>query len=680
MARQEVMINDLAHFKDRYRHMTVAAVVGYLQQPAERIEKNILASLRFAEINHRYDEVSKEYESTCEWVFKDSHAQQLPWDSLTDWLKQSSGVYWIQGKAASGKSTIMKYLWDSNTTEEHLDTWRGGAAIASAVFFLWGGGTLGQRSHTGLSRSLLHSVLKWRNELISEVFPEEWARKSKEIACNSQMARDKWSLGRLRAAFEKLVGLASGKLKMCFFIDGLDEYDGDAAEIAEYIYTMSQRSVYVKFCVSSRPWPVFKDIFQGALGLKVQDFNRSDIDHYVRQNLRRNTHWTYLSNASPSEAAVLMQEVVQKADGVFLWVVLVIRPLITGLRNGDEFLHLRHRLAQLPAELEGLFDVLMGQIGSQDRIDSSKIFQIFRAARQQLDILTLQRSLRYSNVQDVQGMPLSARVANSQESRQLETTTSDLSRFWARVNSRTAGMLESPSPAWNERWLRRWETKNPLFVHIDHDKLIFQRVCYLHRTVKDYLERPEVWGQIIKLTDEFFDPNTALLMAFVVEAKTVGLSLDANHICDVGLQLFQKAAQLSTIPSERNDKLVEHLDGVLTHCASIIGTGTTTSYHHWSSLSPWDSSFYGDIKSVARATGLTWYIGTDQRTRGSDVHEECDRVPDCRQGLPSGLSTFPQLRQDFSNSVSEATMHPHNHRNRVRKRHRRRRPGRRGLA
>lgn len=573
----------------------------------------------------------------------------------------------------------MKYLWDSKMTEEHLDAWRGAAAIASAVFFLWGGGTLEQRSHRGLLRSLLHSVLKWRNELISEVFPEEWARNSNEIAGNSQMARDEWSLGRLRAAFEKLVTLANEKLKMCFFIDGLDEYEGDGAEIAEYIYSMSQRSVHVKFCVSSRPWPVFKDIFQGAPGLKVQDFNRSDIDHYVRENLRRNTHWTYLSNGSPSEAVSLMQEIVQKTDGVFLWVVLVIRSLITGLRNGDEFLHLRHRLAQLPAQLEGLFDVLMGQIGSQDRIESSKIFQIFRAARQQLDILTLQRALQHSNIQDVLGMPLSDRVANSQESRQLETTTSDLSRFWARVNSRTAGMLESPSPAWNERWFRRWETKNPLFVHITHDKLVFQRVCYLHRTVKDYLERPEVWDQIVKLTDESFDPNTALLMAFVVEAKTVGLSLEAKHICDVGLQLFQKAAQLSAIPSEGNDKLVEHLDGVLTHCASIIGTGTTASCHHWSSLSPWDSSFYGDIKSMAGATGLTWYIGTDQRTRESEVHEECGRVLDCRQKLRSGSSTFEQSRQGLSSRVSEATTHSHNPRNRVRRRRRRRRP-RRGSA
>lgn len=66
MARQEVMINDLAHFKKLYRQMTTAAVVGYLQHLAEKMEGNILASLRFAEIHHRYDEVSKEYESTCE--------------------------------------------------------------------------------------------------------------------------------------------------------------------------------------------------------------------------------------------------------------------------------------------------------------------------------------------------------------------------------------------------------------------------------------------------------------------------------------------------------------------------------------------------------------------------------------------------------------------------------------
>jgi hypothetical protein len=498
-ARQEVAINDLEQFGQIYRRRSAGAVVRYLEDHAVKIEVNILSSLRFAEINHRLEDVSKEHESTCRWIFDDHDARDLPFDSLSEWLCRESGLFWIQGKAASGKSTLMRYIWDAEPTSTHLDAWRGSGAIAEGVFFFWSAGTLEQRSQAGLFRSLLHAVLKWETPLISEVFGEEWERKAKELTFNPRLGRDKWSLARLKLALQKLVSLASEDIKMCFFIDGLDEYDGDATEIAEFMSSISRGSPHAKFCVSSRPWPVFQDIFRGAPTVKVQDLNRKDIDRYFRETLQQNSHWEHLSKKSRSESLALMTDIVQKADGVFLWVVLVIRSLIKGLRNGDELTHLRDRTNQLPAELEGLFDVLMGQIVSEDHVESSKIFQIFRAARQQLDILTLERALRFATVQDAIDMPLAAKIPPGDESCQLDLVKSDLVRFWARVNSRTAGMLESPSGAWRDRWLRHWETKNLLFVHVPENKATFQRLRYLHRTVKDYLERDDVWSSIISL-------------------------------------------------------------------------------------------------------------------------------------------------------------------------------------
>ncbi|KAM5360167.1 hypothetical protein ACJZ2D_013928 [Fusarium nematophilum] len=598
--QNEIIIKNLATFKELYKQRASGAVVGFLQGPAERIEENILGSLRFPEIEHRFDEVPKEFDTTCRWIFKDPQSHQLRWESFVDWLEQGTEVYWIQGKAASGKSTIMKYLWNSTKTHECLDTWRGAAAIASAVFFFWSGGTAVQRTHVGLLRSLLYSVLKWRRELISEVFPEEWARKSNQLACHSPLTPEKWSLGRLRTAFEKLATLANEELKMCFFIDGLDEYEGEGAEIAGYIRIISCLSVHVKFCVSSRPWPVFRDIFHNIPTLKVQDFNRRDIEHFVQANLTESTHWKYLSAMSPTDAESVMREIVERADGVFLWVVLVVRSLIKGLRNGDLFFHLRQRLSQLPAELERLFDALLAQVDSQDRPESSKIFQIFRASRHQLDILTLQRALLYPSIQEVLEIPLNGRILEDEHDKQLEGMTLELDRFWDRVNSRTGGLLEAPSPTWKHRHFDWWETKNAMFVHYTPDKLIFQRICYLHRTVKDYLEQPSIWKHVLKQTTASFDPSAALLSSLVVEAKAVGLSLEAKHLCDVGLQLFQKAARLDVTPSDCNDRLMEHLDSVLTNCASVISTGMSVTCRHWPDLDPWSES---------RTTGARrWYV------------------------------------------------------------------------
>lgn len=39
-------------------------------------------------------------------------------DSIAEWLESGSGVYWISGKAGSGKSTLMKHLfWDLEETD-----------------------------------------------------------------------------------------------------------------------------------------------------------------------------------------------------------------------------------------------------------------------------------------------------------------------------------------------------------------------------------------------------------------------------------------------------------------------------------------------------------------------------------------------------------------------------------
>ena len=51
----------------------------------------------------------------------------------------------------------------------------------------------------------------------------------------------------------------------------------------------------------------------------------------------------------------LKQYIVEKSSGVFLWTVLVVRSLMTGLRNHDTVEELRKRLDLLPPELDQLY-------------------------------------------------------------------------------------------------------------------------------------------------------------------------------------------------------------------------------------------------------------------------------------------------------------------------------------
>jgi len=93
--------------------------------------------------------------------------EQLPWSNLPDFLRTADDVYWISGKADSGKSTFMKHIFDSNRTRECLRSWARGTLLIVAAFFFWNSGTREQKSQLvgdqeGLSR-LFKEVIHSRN-------------------------------------------------------------------------------------------------------------------------------------------------------------------------------------------------------------------------------------------------------------------------------------------------------------------------------------------------------------------------------------------------------------------------------------------------------------------------------------------------------------------------------------
>jgi hypothetical protein len=76
-------------------------------------------------------------------------------------------------------------------------------------------------------------MLKDERKLISQVFPE-WENISELVANDLAIGTITWSLSQLEKAFVRLIKLASPQLKMCSFVDGLNEYQGDPEEIAQY--------------------------------------------------------------------------------------------------------------------------------------------------------------------------------------------------------------------------------------------------------------------------------------------------------------------------------------------------------------------------------------------------------------------------------------------------------------
>jgi hypothetical protein len=197
-----------------------------------------------------------------------------------------------------------------------------------------------------------------------------------------------WSLRVLKDAFRSLINKTLGKLTFCFFIDGLDEYEGDYWEIAEYFCDLSN-SKHAKFCLSSRPETGFFDAFGKMPQLKLQDLTASDITIYVRDKLESNSQMLRLMETSPDSSLNLIEEVGKGGDGVFLWIRLVVDSLLNGLRKRDNISTLRERLKEMPKELNDLYNRILSSIDNIHMSEASKIFQLHQGGYGTANICTL---------------------------------------------------------------------------------------------------------------------------------------------------------------------------------------------------------------------------------------------------------------------------------------------------
>jgi hypothetical protein len=418
--------------------------LAFIQDDAENrkisVQSHILQTLNFAEMSQRVDALTPAHYETFKWLYQNSQNTEIRWDSFQDWLSYGSGVYWVHGKAGSGKSTLLRYIWEQHKTWDYLENWTEGSQIIAGAFYFWNSGVAEQRSHSGFLRSLLYEVLKKRSDLIATIFPDEWKQNCSLSSRDAKLESIDWSLGQLRAALQRLARLATKDFRICFFIDGLDEYDGDAGDIAEYVLSVAATSPYIKICVSSRPWPVFEDVFCASPRLRLQDLTKDDIRAFVNDKLGRNKNIHDLRQCDPENTDKLVEDVVSRADGVFLWVQLVIKTLVEGLRDGDEISHLRSRLARLPFDLSNLYEHMLHRIESEYREDSAKIFQIFRANNYSLGLATLERALTSPARPLVARATLDTTFFSSQPPDKHSKLR--MRRMALRLNSRTMGLLE----------------------------------------------------------------------------------------------------------------------------------------------------------------------------------------------------------------------------------------------
>ena len=473
------------------------------------LQRTLIESLRFAEMTDRHHRIVEAHEKTFQWLFLPGDANQQKWTDFAGWLKGKSTLYWVTGKPGSGKSTLMKYIYADKRTMDHLKTWAAGVPLVTAAFFFWNSGTRMQMSEVGFLQSILSQVLTERPALIPRIVPERW--EAYDLFGHDESI---WSEPELQRAFRLLAREEAPKAKFCFFVDGLDEFDGDHTNLIRLIKDISPSS-NIKLCVSSRPWVLFEDAFKHKPSLMLQDLTYPDIRHFIDSAFSNKPEFVELEKREPGYASELLKDIAQKSSGVFLWVNLVVHSLLAGLVNGDRISDLQRRLDFLPPDLENLYEKMLNSLDPFYLEHASQIFQHVRAAKEPPSLLCLSFADEEPEfIHKMEVRPLSEGE---------EFSRADIMR--RRLNSRCKGLLEVgpavllPIDAVD---FGDVSLKPPTSVNYSLAKGITQAdstVQYLHRTVKDFLETPQVWDRIMLACPRTYDPYLAMCRSFVAQLK-----------------------------------------------------------------------------------------------------------------------------------------------------------------
>ena len=337
-----------------------------LKEEAElrKAEHQVLSSLYFPQMYERRQRLDAPYERTFRWVLTEGSPSETRWDNVLAWLRgtdPNDHIYWISGKPGSGKSSLVGFLDETLNPTHHMHPWVEGELCLQASHYFWNSGDSAlQKSAAGMMRTILHELLEQAPDLVPRTVT---MRRWRSARAASRLS-DSWTYGELRNSLMDCITCIGETSKVLLLLDGLDEVkDEDDAHdnLVQLVRTVAALP-HVKICVSSRPNPIFMDAFSVHKQLRLQDLTYRDICEYVNGQFERQAQFRNLRQQDATRADFLVEEIIQGADGVFLWVRLVVKQLTRCLRDGSGYISLQRALQEIPRDLDAYFQKMMDSI------------------------------------------------------------------------------------------------------------------------------------------------------------------------------------------------------------------------------------------------------------------------------------------------------------------------------
>ncbi|MCJ1243043.1 hypothetical protein MMC30_000239 [Trapelia coarctata] len=268
-----------------------------------------------------------------------------------------------QGDARSDEETQKEELGEADM--EHPDI----VIVASYFFHARGGET----SHCDMLHSLIYQIVSQDDRLFSAC-ETRYRRLRKRNHDRSSVVV--WEFEELKQAFQEIVRYQIRSephplsIRYYFLIDALDESDDNKVEqiVSLFRHDLDASPHSIKTVLASRPIRNFASSQSAPSSLYtiLEGENGGDIELYTDSEMDFLLHDT--DNPDQASRTSLFLSITgyikENARGVFLWVVLICRALKNYARNGYSAAGLNQELESLPKDLEGFYQMMTQSLAS----------------------------------------------------------------------------------------------------------------------------------------------------------------------------------------------------------------------------------------------------------------------------------------------------------------------------
>lgn len=344
--------------------------------------------------------------------------------------------------------------------EEQTGISEGTSTVLMARHFFNARGVELEKSFLGIMRSLLCQILSHARPLLERFIPA-FHRKQSTHGSNWE-----WHAEELRAFM--LSTLASQLPPTYLCIDALDECEeSERQDVVAFIEALMDHArssdILLRVIFSSRHFPDIN--IEACEEIHPEKHNSTDISIYVEQRL---------SNLPDTKGALILgEEIVRKAQGIFLWVVLVTDILLA--QKNEPVKVMRDKLIEIPPGLIQLYDSFLEGLSHKERENMLHIIQW---------VLFAERPLTPEELLTAMAFDDEIKYPSFKAWRESGMLIEDQTQIEGLIRDRSRGMIEviwdafDDNPAWSSETEERTgtvqfihESARGFFLHDNEDAL-----------------------------------------------------------------------------------------------------------------------------------------------------------------------------------------------------------------